>query len=167
MMRTQNNILIIDTETVGTFGSPIIHDIGYKIIDKDFNTLVERRHLIKELHEVSPFMLYTSDFYQSKKHLYEEAKATKSVDIIPWKMAVKELMDDMRVYKVKVLSAYNMAFDYKALNATNNFFNFGDYIASCLSNLFHDVLGSGLSLAVLLFQEIGYPGLNLCILPVH
>lgn len=126
MMRTQNNILIIDTETVGTFGSPIIHDIGYKIIDKDFNTLAERRHLIKELHEVNPCMLYTSDFYQSKKHLYDEAKATKSVDIIPWKMAVKELMDDMRVYKVKVLSAYNMAFDYKALNATNNFFNFGD-----------------------------------------
>lgn len=126
MMRTQNNILIIDTETVGTFGSPIIHDIGYKIIDKNFNTLLSKRHLVKELHEVNEFMLYISDFYQSKKPLYDEAKETNSVDILPWRDIVKEFLDDLRTYKVKVISAYNIAFDYKALNATNSFFNLGD-----------------------------------------
>lgn len=124
-MRTQNNILIIDTETVGTFGSPIIHDFGYEIVDKDFNVLIERRHLVKELHEVNPFMLNISDFYTTHKPKYDEAKALGTVDILPWKEIAKEFMDDMRIYKAKVISAYNMAFDYKALNATNSFFNIG------------------------------------------
>lgn len=126
MIRTQNNILIIDTETVGTFGSPIIHDIGYKIINKDFDTLVEKRYLVKELHEVNQFMLWTSDFYKTKQPLYDEAKEHNLVDVLSWKEIVKIFLDDMRFYKVKVISAYNMAFDYKALNATNSFFNLGD-----------------------------------------
>jgi DNA polymerase III epsilon subunit-like protein len=125
MIRTKNNILIVDTETVGTFGSPIIHDIGYKIIDKDFNTLLERRFLVKELHEVNQYMLFVSDFYQSKKHLYDEVKETNSIDIVAWKDIEKIFINDMRSYKVKVISAYNMAFDYKAFNATSHFFNLG------------------------------------------
>lgn len=126
MMRTQNNILIVDTETVGTFGSPIVHDVGYKIIDKDFNTLLDKRYLVKELHEVNQFMLWTSDFYCAKQPLYDEVKENKAVEILPWKEIVKIFLNDMRTYKVKVISAYNVAFDYKAFNATNSFFNLGD-----------------------------------------
>ena len=38
-MKTRNNIMILDTETVGTFGQPLIHDLGYVIVDKNFNVL--------------------------------------------------------------------------------------------------------------------------------
>jgi DNA polymerase III epsilon subunit-like protein len=125
-MRTQNNITLIDTETVGTFGSPIIHDFAYKTKTKDFETLTTKRYLVKELHEVNPFMLYTSDFYQTKKALYDKVKADGSVEIKPWKEIITEFISDLRSDRVKVISAYNVAFDYKAINATNQFFNNGD-----------------------------------------
>lgn len=125
-MRTQNNIVVIDTETVGTFGSPIIHDFGYEIKTKDFKSLVARRFLVAELHQVNPFMLNASDFYQSKKHLYDKVKADATIEIKSWKEIISIFLADLRTYGVKVISAYNIAFDYRAINATNQFFNNGD-----------------------------------------
>lgn len=126
-MRTRNNIATLDTETVGTFGSPIIHDFGYMINDKELGTpLVAKRYLTEELHKVNDYMLRTSDFYKSKKSLYDEAKANNEVEIKPWKEIIAEFIADCKKYNVKVISAYNLAFDYRAINATNAFFNNGD-----------------------------------------
>lgn len=122
-MKTQNNVMILDTETVGSFGRPLIHDIGWKIVDKEFNTLQEVRYLVKEFHEEQQWVLNASDFYRTKHSLYKKAIADKEVELKPWKEIEKEMLNALRTYKVKVLSAYNLAFDYKALKYTNHFFN--------------------------------------------
>lgn len=122
-MKTQNNVMVLDTETVGSFGRPLIHDIGWKIVDKEFNTLQEVRYLVKEFHEEQQWVLNASDFYRTKHSLYKKAIADKEVELKPWKEIEKEMLNALRTYKVKVLSAYNLAFDYKALKYTNHFFN--------------------------------------------
>lgn len=66
-MRTKNNLLILDTETVGDFAQPFIHDLGYMIINKDFNNLCERRFLISQAHNTS--WALKSEFYNTKKNL--------------------------------------------------------------------------------------------------
>lgn len=122
-MKTQNNVMVLDTETVGSFGRPLIHDIGWKIVDKEFNTLQEVRYLVKEFHEEQQWVLNASDFYRTKHSLYKKAITNKEVELKPWKEIEKEMLNAFRTYKVKVLSAYNLAFDYKALKYTNHFFN--------------------------------------------
>lgn len=122
-MKTQNNVMVLDTETVGSFGRPLIHDIGWKIVDKEFNTLQEVRYLVKEFHDEQQWVLNASDFYRTKHSLYKKAIADNEVELKPWKEIEKEMLNAFRTYKVKVLSAYNLAFDYKALKYTNHFFN--------------------------------------------
>ena len=123
-MRTQNNILTTDTETVGTFSRPIVHDFAWMTFNKEFNTLIKKHYLVKELHIDQPWILATSDFYGSKKAIYDKWKAEGTVEIKPWREIIAEFIADLKT--VKVLSAYNLAFDYKAINYTNQFFNNGD-----------------------------------------
>lgn len=125
-MKTRNNVLVMDTETIGTFGKPIVHDWGWKVVDRDFNGLTEKRFLVKEFHIEQPWMLKTSDFYGSKADLYKKAIEENSVEIRPWKAIVAEFLADIKNYKVNCISAYNLAFDYKALKYTDQFFNYGN-----------------------------------------
>lgn len=125
-MKTQNNVLVQDTETVGTFGAPLVHDWAWEIIDKDFNCLTKKRYLVEEFHKSQPWILEVSDFYKGKKDLYKKAIAEETVELKPWREIVAEYVADIKRYNVKVISAYNLAFDYKAINYTNQFFNNGD-----------------------------------------
>ncbi len=122
-MRTQNNVVVLDTETIGTFGRPLIHDFAWQIVNKDFEVLTARRYLIKEFHIEQNWVLNASEFFRSKKALYTEAINAESVEIKPWKVVIGQFIADLRTYNVKVISAYNLAFDYKAIKYTNAFFN--------------------------------------------
>lgn len=125
-MRTQNNVLVMDTETIGTFGKPIVHDWGWQIVDKDFTVLTSRRYLVEELHLHQQWILNASDFYRSKHDLYARAIEDKTVEVAPWRTIVKQFLKDIHNYNVKVISAYNLAFDYKAIKYTDLFFDSGN-----------------------------------------
>lgn len=115
--------IVLDTETVGGFDSPIIHDLGYKIVDKHFDTMTAKRFLIKELHESAYALLRTSDFYVGKEALYKEAKANKTVKIVSFNEAITEMFNDIKEYKVNCICAYNLGFDLRALRSTYALFN--------------------------------------------
>ena len=120
-MKTRNNIMILDTETVGTFGQPLIHDLGYVIVDKDFNILRKDRFLVKELHVLGKWILKTSDFYQEYAKDYYTAR--KEEKILAWSEIASEMVKVIRQYKVTTISAYNLQFDYKAIKYTEELFN--------------------------------------------
>lgn len=121
-MRIRNNILVVDTETVGDFAQPLIHDIGYAIIDRDFNRLLYRRFLVQEVRDCK-WLLY-SEFYKKKAGDYDRAIHDNEVYILPWLEIVKILLNDIKRYNITTIAAYNMAFDYKALNFTSNFLHY-------------------------------------------
>lgn len=120
-MKTRNNIMILDTETVGTFGQPLIHDLGYVIVDKNFNVLRKDRFLVKELHILGKWILKTSDFYQEYAKDYYTAR--KEEKILAWSEIASEMVKVIRQYKVTTISAYNLQFDYKAIKYTEELFN--------------------------------------------
>ena len=122
-MRIRNNILLVDTETVGDFGTPLVHDIGYRILDKDFNVLFETRHLVKQSRQ--NFLLNT-EFYKNKACKYDNDIEQGLVDILSWQDILKEMKDNMRKYRVKVIGAYNVAFDFRAMNFTTQFLDNGN-----------------------------------------
>lgn len=120
-MRTRNNVLVLDTETVGTFGKPLVHDIGWHIIDRNFEVLNVEHFLVEEFHNEQEWVLKASDFYRTKAEQYKEMR--KTVQMLPWKEIMDIMLQVMRIYNVKTIAAYNLAFDYKALNYTTHFFD--------------------------------------------
>jgi len=115
--------MIIDTETVGTFAQPMVHDIGYVIVDKHFNVLVKKRFLVKELHETGKWILNTSDFYC--KYSKDYSKARKHERMEKWETIAKEIVSDIKENKATTISAYNIAFDYTAIKYTEEMFGAG------------------------------------------
>ena len=130
-MKTRNNIMVIDTETVGTFGQPLVHDLGYVIIDKDFNVLKKDRFLTKELHGIGHWILKTSDFYKEYDKDYKHARETEKV--LKWADISKAVADAIKEYKVSTISAYNLQFDYKAIHYTDELFN-GKHLSKVLDH---------------------------------
>ena len=145
-MRTPRNIMVLDTETVGTYGSPLVHDIGYVILSKG-EIVCKKRFLVKELHVNGKWILDTSDFYQGYKKDY--AKARKQEMILPFGEIIKELWSDVRKYSVSCISAYNLKFDITALKYSEKFFCNSQKIISkiekkkllCLWNLACETIG--------------------------
>ncbi len=113
-MRYQNNILIIDTETTGNFTSPLVYDIGWVVLDKELNIIVQREYLVQEVFNNS--FLMDSAYYVSKKGMYEDRVRRYDIQVKPLQHIVKTLLKDMR--QTRVFSAYNVAFDYKAIGST-------------------------------------------------
>lgn len=147
-MRVRNNILILDTETIGSFGQPLVHDFGYCIVDKHFNCLKKQRHLIKNVRAIE-WALQESDFYNTKRETYDHEIEQGLVDIKTWKATIDEFKRDLIVYGVGTIAAYNIAFDYKAIKTTEHILNNdSDYIEKlftkkkplCIWNLACDTL---------------------------
>lgn len=131
-MKTRNNIMILDTETVGTFGQPMIHDFGYVIVDKDFNILKKDRFLVKELHELGHWILKTSDFYAEYAKDYNHARMTEK--ILDWATISETVAKVIKEYRVTTISAYNLQFDYKAIKYTDDMFNKKKHLSKVLDH---------------------------------
>ena len=123
-MRLKNNILLLDTETTGNFGQPLVHDLGYIILDKNFEILTKKRFMVKQVRKCHWALDY-SEFYRSKAYLYDQ-ELEQGFEPTLWGDIMKTLKADIKHYHVSTISAYNIAFDYRALNFTNQFLNNGD-----------------------------------------
>lgn len=110
------NILVLDTETTGDFGQPMIYDFGYKIVTPQGETLFSRNALVQEIFE-SNFLMQKA-FYSDKVKEYRRALENQEIDIAPFRVLIKEFINMARKHKVEIISAYNLAFDIRALNGT-------------------------------------------------
>lgn len=108
------NILILDTETAGDFGSPLIYDLGYKIITPMGETLVERNTIIAEVFDTKSMM--GNAYYASKFEEYVKWLENGEIEKMTFKKAILRLIADIKKNKVEYVCAYNLAFDVRALN---------------------------------------------------
>lgn len=112
----KNNITILDTETTGDFSSPLIYDIGWVVLDKELNISIVKEYLVEEVFTTN-FLMNTA-FYASKRPKYNERVAQGEIELLPFRDIINELMSDMKKHGAKVLSAYNIAFDNRAIRQT-------------------------------------------------
>lgn len=122
-MIKKHNCIIIDTETINGFEFPIVHDIAYRVVDKDYNVKAEYRALVEEFHRYGHDMLMSSNFYVGKDTLYQRAIAEGTVDIKPYGQIIADMLADIKRYKVTCICAYNLNFDRNAILKTAKFFN--------------------------------------------
>lgn len=121
-MRKRSNIIVLDTETTGDFGSPMIYDIGYIIINKELNEVIRRNYIVEEVFKTK--FLMDSAYYVGKKPMYEQMVTNGEIEIKPYTEIIKILINDIKKYKVKTFSAYNLAFDIRALTKSTYLFGY-------------------------------------------
>ena len=120
-----NYKLVIDTETcpldrdledVDPFNM-WVYDIGYQIADKRGNVYLERSFVNADIF-LNEKIAMTSSYYAEKIPRYwEDIKAGKRT-LTSFYNIRKQIIEDMKMYNVTEVYAYNMRFDYNTLNNT-------------------------------------------------
>lgn len=109
--------LIVDVETAGNVDSnPTVYDLGWQIVDGDFNVIEERSYVINEIFFDNSLM--ATAYYADKLPAYYaeilSGKRTKINLIDAW----AEIKQKCAEYSIKQVWAYNARFDRFALNYT-------------------------------------------------
>ena len=111
--------LVLDVESANTLEQPLVYDIGYQVVDKKGRVYEEKSHAITDLFfdEKKIFKneeLMKSAYYSDKLPQYYN----NGWEFHPFLMVRKEILKVIRKYNIKVVCAYNCAFDRNALNTT-------------------------------------------------
>lgn len=112
-------VLVMDVETTGGFGCPLVYDLGFAICDKKGNIYEERSFVIEEIFQ--DVQLMKTAYYAEKIPQYIEELKTGKRTMISFLDARAEMFQLMKEYNVNTISAYNLAFDRRALGKTTEF----------------------------------------------
>ena len=115
MSRQKEKFIVLDTETCNSVDEPIPYDIGWAVCDRDGKIYEKRSFLVAEVFlDMADVM--SSAYYANKIPAYwEDVKNNKRFIKSMWNIR-KQMLSDIKTYKIKKIGAYNMAFDKKALN---------------------------------------------------
>ena len=114
-MRTNEYLLVLDTETANSIQYPLPYDLGYKIFNRKGEVVVRRSFCIYEIYCGEKDMM-KSAYYADKLPQYEIELKQKKRQLVKLYTARKIILEDMTKYKLNRVYAYNMGFDRRALN---------------------------------------------------
>ena len=107
--------VILDTETAGGLSRPLPYDFSYQIVrGKDLKVVVSRQFIIREIFLNHDLM--DTAYYVEKVPIYWGRIWDKSAKLCKMYEARQAFLEDCKQYNVKEIYAYNMNFDYRALN---------------------------------------------------
>lgn len=118
------NRLILDTEatpiTKGVVdgSQSLVYDLGYLIVDGDFNIVHEKNTIIEDI--FSNMSLMQNAYYREKLPQYFESMRDKksNLECMNFNDAFKMFRVDCKAYNVGEVWAYNCTYDRQALNNT-------------------------------------------------
>ena len=119
MLKQDDVVLMIDTETTNDIDCPIVYDVGYQIF-----TLADGIKCEKSFVNADVFLdeeLMASAYFIDKVPTYwEEIKAGKRT-LKKWYNIKKQIAEDCKKYEVTKVCAHNASFDNRALNTTQRY----------------------------------------------
>lgn len=111
----EEKFLILDTETCNTIEQPLPYDIGWVVCNKYGNIFIERSYIVAETFLDMTETMKSAYYAEKIPQYWEDIKAGTRKILPMWK--IRQLMcEDIKVYKIRKVGAYNMAFDKRALN---------------------------------------------------
>ena len=115
MSRQKDMFLVVDTETANSVEEPLPYDIGYAICDRTGRIYRERSFVVAEIFLDMQDVMQSAYYAEKIPKYWEDIKNGKRIIKSIYNIR-KQIIEDMKTYNVKYVSAYNMGFDKKALN---------------------------------------------------
>lgn len=123
------NILIFDTETIGT-EKAFCYDIGYVIFNTEEKQVVKKQEFVIE-QIWSNKALFETAFYREKKPLYISKMRGRKAKLVKWGYAVDRIIKDIENFEISSAYAYNSKFDMRVIDFNAEWYktrNFLDYV---------------------------------------
>lgn len=112
--------LMVDVETtMCPTNQQIVFDLGFAVFTKSGDILEQYSFVIAEVFD--DYKMMEKAYYFKKYPLYLEGLQTGKFVKVPWKHALATMHQVIQKYNIKEVSAYNLAFDLRALEETNKF----------------------------------------------
>jgi hypothetical protein len=133
-MKRKEICLVVDVETCGGFGRPLVYDLGIAAVVRRTGEIIESHSLVLDEIFYGESALMESAYYAEKIPFYHEGISNGAFRVVSvweaWRI-VRRMMEKHNITRVY---AYNCAFDKNALNSTmkyhtankcRNFFPYG------------------------------------------
>ena len=114
-MNKKKYFIVLDTETCNSLEQPLPYDIGWAICDRLGHIYEERSFVVAETFLDMKDVMQTAYYAEKIPSYWDGIKKGERIIKPMWSIR-KILLEDMKKYNTKMVGAYNMAFDKKALN---------------------------------------------------
>lgn len=117
--------LMVDTETCGDLENPYVYDLGMQVIDRQGKVYAQYSLVIFDVF-VGMYDLMKTAYYSNKIPQYITDINKGKRKICYWVTAKRIIKELFKKYDITAVIAHNARFDYKALNNTATYFNYGE-----------------------------------------
>lgn len=114
-MAKKKYYLVLDTETANSIEEPLPYDIGWAICDRKGNIYEKKSYVCTEVFLDMKDLMVSAYYAEKIPNYWDDIKAGKRILTGMWNIR-REMIKDMKKYKVSAVCAYNMGFDKRALN---------------------------------------------------
>lgn len=114
-MAKKKYFIVLDTETCNTVEQPLPYDIGWVICDKWGHIFEERSFVVAETFLDMKDVMKSAYYAEKIPQYWEDIKSGKRIIKPMWTIR-KQLVKDMQKYNTKLVGAYNVGFDRRALS---------------------------------------------------
>ena len=125
MLKTDDVIIMIDTETTNDIDCPIVYDVGYQVFSLDGELFCERSFVNADVF-LDKELMASAYFVDKVPNYWEEIKAGER-ELKTWRNIKRQIADDCKRFGVTVACAHNAAFDNRALNTTQRYLTTSRY----------------------------------------
>lgn len=120
------NYIVFDCETANTMDDPMVYDLGWSVIDENFNVLVERSFVNADVF-IEEKELMKEAYFADKIPQYVAEIADGTRELRRFSTIRKAFADDCKNFCVTEIYAHNARFDYKALQTTQRYLTKSKY----------------------------------------
>ena len=114
-MAKKKYYLVLDTETANSVEEPLPYDIGWAICDRKGNIYERKSYVCTEVFLDMKDVMVSAYYAEKIPKYWDDIKAGTRTLTGMWNIR-REMIKDMKKYKVSAVCAYNMGFDKRALN---------------------------------------------------
>lgn len=125
MLLDEEKIMVVDTETANGFDDPLCYDVGWSIIGSDGYVFQIKSFVVSEIF-LDPELM-SSAYFADKAPTYWDDILAGRRKLRTFYQIRKEFLNDLRNFKIKIVSAHNARFDYKSLTTTQRLLTSSKY----------------------------------------
>lgn len=119
------NRIVLDTETANSLECPLAYDIGWAVVNDDFEVLKTESYAVAEVF-LDKFLM-TSAYYAEKVPQYWQDIKDGKRKLARLSLVAKTLREDVRNFGVTEIYAHNMRFDRLSTNTTQRYLTGSKY----------------------------------------